>query len=101
MDRLIVRGVEVELIPYTEKRFKRFREIQQAIDEYIEKNPGQTFDDIPVSLKGKWWKAKGDILWKPVREGLELDEHFYAHEDFESGLLQKAQNFFLIQRMFL
>jgi len=99
-DKIFVRGVEVTLLPYTAKRYKRYMEIQSEIDEYIAKNPTLTFDDVPDSLKGKWWKAKGDVLWATVN-GAELDEAFYAHEDFEVGILKKVSDFFLMNRLYL
>lgn len=99
-DKIYLRGVEVVLLPYTAKGFRRYVEIQNEIDEYIAKNPNMTFDDVPNSLKGKWWKAKGDILWRTT-SGVELDEHFYAHEEFEIGTLKRISDFFLMNRMYL
>lgn len=99
-DRYIVRGVEVIAQPYSEKKYKQLATIQAEIDGYIAKNPELTFDEVPAELKGKWWKAKGDILWKTAN-GVELDEAFYAHEEFESGVLKRVQDFFLINRLFL
>jgi hypothetical protein len=99
-DKILVRGVEVILNPYTEKRYKQFKAIQDEIDEYIAKHPDMTFDDVPASLKGKWWKAKGDILWRTAN-GVELDEAFYAHDEFELGTLKRVADFFLMNRLYL
>lgn len=99
-DKIYVRGVEVILNPYTEKRYKQYREVQEEIDAYIAKNPDMTFEEVPASLKGKWWKAKGDILWRTT-SGAELDEHFYAHEEFEVGILKRVGDFFLSNRLYL
>lgn len=99
-NRLLIRGVEVVTNPYTARRYKALKAIQDEIDDYISKNPDLSFDDVPDKLKGKWWKAKGDILWTTAN-GVELDEAFYTHEDFEVGLLKKVQDFFLMNRLFL
>lgn len=101
MDRVIVRGVELIVQPYSPKRSKQIEAVQAEIDDYVEKNPGMHPDDVPSELKGKWWKAKGDILWRPAREGVELDIHFYSHEEFEVGTLSKVQSFFLLNEYFL
>jgi hypothetical protein len=99
-DRLIVRGVEVIPQPYSPKRYKQFQAVQDEINKYLSENASMTIDEVPDKLKGKWWKAKGDILWSTAN-GVELDEAFYAHEDFPSGLLKRVEGFFLIDRLYL
>lgn len=99
-DRLIVRGVEVIIEPYSPLRHKKFEAVRDEINAYIAENPAMTIDEVPDKLKGKWWKAKGDILWRTAN-GVELDEAFYAHEEFPSGLLKRVEGFFLIDALYL
>ena len=97
-EQITVSGKVVRLRPYTERRMKQLVEIQQEIQQYIEKNPDMTMDEIDKSKVANWWKRKAEILWESD-EPLGLD--FFKSEDFESSLLKKSEDFFLNSRIYL
>lgn len=95
---IIVSGVRVRLVPYTERRLKALLDVQSEIDAFIEENPEMTFDEIDRSIIAGWWKRKADVLWQADKE---LDEKFFASPDFESSLLKDSESFFLNNRIYL
>jgi len=97
-EQITVSGRVVTLRPYTERRMKQLVEIQQEIQDYIQKHPDMTLDDIDRSKVATWWKRKAEILWQSDKP-LELD--FFKSEDFESSLLKKSEDFFLNSRIYL
>jgi len=91
-----VSGVTVSLNPYSEKRLKALNEINAEINKWVSENLELTIADVPSDLKGKWWKAKADILWKG-----EYPEGFFASDEFESSLLKETEDFFVMRRLYL
>lgn len=97
-EQLTVSGVTVRLRPYTERRMKTLVEIQQEIQDYVDKNPDMTLDEIDKKKVAQWWKRKADVLWESDKP---LDVAFFESEDFESSLLKKSEDFFLNSRVYL
>jgi hypothetical protein len=95
---VLVSGVRVKLKPYTEKRLKELLEIQAKIDDFIDKNPDLTFDELDRDIVAGWWKEKADILWESTTN---LSKDFFASEDFESSVLRDTETLFLTNRQYL
>lgn len=94
---LVVCGVTVKLRPYTEKRLAVLVEINKEIQEFIESNPDLSVKDI-AGKRASWYKRKADVLWQTPYE---LNEDFYASDEFESSLLKDSEDFFLKHSVYL
>lgn len=96
---IIVNGVECKIQPYSEARFEKLMEVQNQINDYIEKNPDQKFGDPDFRpQRAKWYKAKADILWEPTKE---LPLSFFEAKEFESQRLKETEDFFLANANYL
>lgn len=95
---IVVNNLRVRLKPYTERRMKQLQEINSEIDEFVEKNPGVTIEEIDRDQVAKWWKAKADIMWDVPEV---LKEEFFASEDFESSMLRDSEALFLTNKQYL
>jgi hypothetical protein len=95
--KIVVSGVVMKLRPYTEKRLKQLVEVNQEINDFIEKNPDSTLDGIK-SQRAEWYMRKASILWESDQY---LDIDFFNSEDFEVSLLKETESFFLSNATYL
>jgi len=95
---ITVNGKVVKLQPYSEKRLKLLNAVNKEIQEFIDKNPLMTINEVPIKKKAEWWKQKATILWEPI---LPFDDNFFESDDFESGLLKDTEDFFITRRLYL
>ena len=93
-----VNGVKMTLRPYSEKRMKELTAINQEITDWVNKNPEATIDQVPIELKGSWWKRKASVLWEPEKP---LPDDFFTTDEFESSLLKDSEEFFMVKRLYL
>jgi len=95
---ITVNGRVVKLQPYSEKRLKLLNAVNQEIQEFIDKNPTMTINEVPFKKRSEWWKQKASILWEPI---IPFEENFFDNDDFESGLLKDTEDFFITRRLYL
>lgn len=95
---LYVNKKAFKLNPYSEKRLAALEEVNAEIRKWAADNPEQRFSEIPAEKKADWWYRKAQVLWSAESFP---EKKFFADPDFESGLLQDSENFFVSQRLYL
>jgi hypothetical protein len=93
-----VNGIKMNLKPYSEKGMKGLNAINTEITEWVNKNLEATIDQVPIELKGDWWKRKASILWDAEKP---LPDDFFTSDEFESSLLKDSEEFFTMKRLYL
>jgi hypothetical protein len=93
-----VNGIKMTLKPYSEKRMKELNSINAEITEWVNNHLDATIDQVPVELKGEWWKRKASILWDSEKP---LPDDFFTSDEFESSLLKDSEDFFTVRRLYL
>lgn len=93
-----VNGIRMTLRPYSEKRMKELNSINAEITEWVNANLEATIDQVPIELKGSWWKRKASVLWEAEKP---LPDDFFTSDEFESSLLKDSEDFFTLRRLYL
>jgi len=95
---LLVNGIQVRVLPYSEKRYNMLADVEKEQQEYFSKNPAMKIAEIPREKRAEWYKRKAEIMWEPQSE---YPKNFFESEDFEAGRLKDTEDFFVSRVAYL
>lgn len=93
-----VSGVQVTLLPYTEKRKAELDAVNADIEKFMNEQGEKTWDEIPVKQKADFWERKARILWRTEKP---LTRSFFESPDFEYIHLRSTEQLFMITQVYL
>jgi hypothetical protein len=93
-----VSGVQVTLLPYTEKRKAELDAVNAEIQKFMNEQGDKTWDEIPVKTKADFWERKARILWRTEKP---LSRAFFESPDFEYLHLRSTEQLFMMTQVYL